>query len=44
MGNTIAWSFSGLKLRMPLMSIFSTLHMVAAADENREPRGSHRRT
>ena len=31
MGNTIAWSFSGLKLRMPLIRSFSTLHMVASA-------------
>ena len=31
LGNTIAWSFSGLKLRMPLIRSFSTLHMVARA-------------
>jgi hypothetical protein len=31
LGNTIAWSFSGLKLRMPFIRSFSTLHMVARA-------------
>ena len=30
LGNTMAWSFSGQKLRMPLMSILSTEHMVVA--------------
>lgn len=31
LGNTIAWSFSGLKLRMPLIRSFSTEHMARAS-------------
>ena len=30
LGNMIAWSLSGLKLRMPFMSILSTEHMTAS--------------
>lgn len=31
LGNTIAWSLSGLKLRMPLIRSFSTEHMARAS-------------
>ena len=45
LGNMIAWSLSGLKLRMPFMSILSTEHMTAsrrAFKPNRENAGCQR--
>lgn len=45
LGNMMAWSLSGLKLRMPFMSILSTEHMTAsrrAFKPNRENAGCQR--